>query len=878
MAGSKLSRDKARDTRAARPDDIAERGQVELALRASEAKYQALFESIDEGLCIIEVIFDQQDKPVDYRFLEVNPAFERQTGLSGALGRTVRDFVPQHEQHWFDIYGRIALTGEPARFEQRAARLNRWYDVYAWRYGRPQDRRVAVLFNDISARKSAEEALRASEAQVAAELADSKLLQSISSELVHEKDSNALYGKIVDAAVAIMHADFASMQKFYPERGKAGELRLLAFRGFNPRAAQFWEWVRADSDCTCGIALRTGKRVIEADVARSGIMAGSQDQAICLQTGILAVQSTPLFARDGNLVGMISTHWRAPYHPSDRGLRLLDILARQAADLIERRRDEEEIAQLAAIVETSDDAIISKDLDGVITSWNRGAARLFGYTAREAIGRPVTLLIPAERLDEEPGILQRIRDGLRIEHYETMRRRKDGTLVDVSLSVSPILDASGKIIGASKIARDITERKRAERQAEEDARIREALYRVSRMLAGELDVDRMVQAVTDTSTQLCGAQFGAFFYNVKNAAGESYLLYALSGAPREAFEKFGMPRNTAVFEPTFSGREVVRLDDVTQDPRYGKSAPHHGMPEGHLPVRSYLAAPVKSRTGEVFGALFFGHPQPGVFTERSEALVTGVAAQVAVAMDNARLVAQLRESDRNKDDFLAMLSHELRNPLAPMRHCVTLLQQADEGEIRRHAGEILDRQVEHMTRLVEDLLDISRISRGDIDLRKNEVDLADVVRIAVETSRPLFEAAGHRLDVNLPRSPVNVVADRLRLAQVFSNLLTNAAKYTPAGGRIGLELSKANGTVAISVRDNGIGIAAGDLPRLFSMYTQLEGGRRRSPGGLGVGLALARQLVELHGGTIEARSEGTGQGSEFTVRIPLPDRRPGAVN
>jgi PAS domain S-box-containing protein len=633
---------------------------------------------------------------------------------------------------------------------------------------------------------------------------------------------------------------------------------------------------------SCGLATHTGQPVLTADVTKEP--AWAQWLWMAEKFDFRGCWSFPIHTAERRFAGTLAIYSRDPRDPAAHDLAVAGSLVDAAAIIIarhsemeNRKRTAEAVGKLAAIVESSDDAIVSKNLDGIITSWNRGAEHLFGYAAQEVIGRPVTILIPPERLDEEPGILQRIRDGLRIEHYETVRHRKDGTLVDVSLSVSPILDAGGKIVGASKIARDISERKRAERQAEEDARTQEGLYRVSRLLAGELDVDRMVQAVTDTATELSGAQFGAFFYNVNNAAGESYMLFALSGAPREAFEKFGMPRNTAVFEPTFAGREVVRLDDVTKDPRYGRSGPHHGMPKGHLPVRSYLAAPVKSRTGEVIGALLFGHPQPGVFMERAERLVTGIAGQVAVAIDNARLVAQLRETDRHKDDFLAMLSHELRNPLAPMRHCVTLLQQADEGEIRRYASEILDRQVEHMTRLVEDLLDISRISRGDVSLRKHEVDLADVVRIAVETSRPLLEAAGHRLDINLPRSPVNVVADRLRLAQVFSNLLNNAAKYTPAGGRIGLELSKANGTVAVSVRDNGIGIAAGDMPRLFSMYTQLESGRRRAPGGLGVGLALARQLVELHGGTIEARSPGAGQGSEFTVRIPLPaaDQRSG---
>ncbi|HEX3755148.1 MAG TPA: PAS domain S-box protein [Rhizomicrobium sp.] len=234
---------------------------------------------------------------------------------------------------------------------------------------------------------------------------------------------------------------------------------------------------------------------------------------------------------------------------------------------------------LAAIVESSEDAIISKDLDGIITSWNAAAERLFGYSAAEIIGRPVTVLIPEDHLDEEPEILARIRRGERISHYETVRQRKDGQLLDISLSVSPLKNADGAVVGASKIARDITERKRAERQLEQQKRRLELLDHVSRLISRDLDLNRVVQTVTDIATELAGAKFGALFYNVLDEKGESYMLYTLSGAPRSAFERFGMPRNTAVFDPTFQGIAVVRSDDIRADPRYGHNAPHHGMPK-----------------------------------------------------------------------------------------------------------------------------------------------------------------------------------------------------------------------------------------------------------------------------------------------------------
>lgn len=314
-------------------------------------------------------------------------------------------------------------------------------------------------------------------------------------------------------------------------------------------------------------------------------------------------------------------------------------------DITERRQAELARARLAAIVESSDDAIISKDLNSIINSWNQGATRIFGYTQEEAIGRPVTMLIPPDRADEEAEILARIRRGEKIDHYETVRRRKDGVLIDVSLTVSPVKDAVGAIVGASKIARDITARKRAEESLREHARALQTLNRVNAALSAELDPQKLVQAVTDAGTELSGARFGAFFFNSIAEDGEAYLLYTLSGAAREAFEKFGVPRKTPLFAPTFTGQGVVRSDDITKDPRYGRMGPHHGMPKGHLPVRSYLAVPVVSRAGQVLGGLSFGHPDAGVFTEQSERLVSGIAAQAAVALDNARLHASLRDSE-----------------------------------------------------------------------------------------------------------------------------------------------------------------------------------------------------------------------------------------
>jgi PAS domain S-box-containing protein len=367
-------------------------------------------------------------------------------------------------------------------------------------------------------------------------------------------------------------------------------------------------------------------------------------------------------------------------------------------DVTERQRTDQIQARLAAIVESSQDAVISKTLDGTIQSWNAEAERLFGHTAEEAVGRSITLIIPPDRLDEERLIVERLGRGERVEHFKTVRMSKTGRLIDISLTISPIRDAAGRVIGASKIARDVTDQRRTE----------------------------------------------------------------------EA----------------------------------------------------------------------------------------------------------LREADRRKDEFLALLAHELRNPLAPLRNGLEIMRLAgdDAGAVSR-ARAMMERQLAHMVRLVDDLLDVSRISRSRLELRRSRVLLSDVLSSALETARPVIDAAGHELITAFPAEPVHLDADLTRLAQVFSNLITNSAKYTDPGGRIELAAERRGGEVVVSVRDTGIGIPADALPHIFEMFSQVDRSIERATGGLGIGLALVKGLVEMHGGTVTAESEGLGQGSTFTVRLQTPESR-----
>jgi PAS domain S-box-containing protein len=575
-------------------------------------------------------------------------------------------------------------------------------------------------------------------------------------------------------------------------------------------------------------------------------------QALTRQDGVeisAAVTTSPIRRADDAVIGVL----------------------RIVRDLTPGRRLERATRRLAAIVESSDDAIVSKDLNGIVMSWNRSAEKMFGYTAAEMIGQSIRLLIPDERQFEEDHVLSQIRRGRKVEHYETIRRHKDGTLIPISLTVSPIHDDNGEVVGASKIARDISDRREIERErerllalAEENAAVTEKLNHVGAIVASELDRDKVVQAVTDVATDLTGAEFGAFFYNVQNEKGELCTLYAISGVPRSAFERFPLPRNTAVFDPTFRGVGVVRSDDITKDPTYGRSAPHYGIPEGHLPVRSYLAVPVKSRMGDVLGGLFFGHSEAAQFGERHERLAAGIASWASVALENVGV----QQASRLKDEFLATLSHELRTPLNAILGYARMLRSGlVPAEKRQRAIETIDRNATSLTQIVEDVLDVSRIISGKLRLSVQPVDVPSVLRSAVEAVSPAAEAKGIHFTLALPDVPA-VSGDPERLQQVFWNLLSNAVKFTPRHGAVEVTVKSDDDHLEVIVADNGIGIAPEFLPFVFDRFRQADSGPGRAHGGLGLGLGIARQLVELHGGTIAADSAGTDQGATFRVRLP----------
>ena len=518
-------------------------------------------------------------------------------------------------------------------------------------------------------------------------------------------------------------------------------------------------------------------------------------------------------------------------------------------------------AILAAIVDSSYDAIISKDLKGFIVSWNKAAEQIFGYSQEEVIGRHITLLIPLDRRQEEDEIIKNIQEGNKVEHFETIRLHKDGRELNISLTISPIRNREGVIVGASKIARDITLQKQVESERAEKAAQLNLVNAVGKSILSELDLEAIIQKVTDATTKISGAAFGAFFYNRYDDQGESYSLYAIAGVSKKAFENFPMPRNTAIFSKTFSGQGTVRSDDIRNEPGYGRNSPHAGIPAGHLPVLSYLAVPVISQSGQVIGGLFFGHPKPGQFKEEHEKWVEAIATQAAIAIDNAQLYAEIKTLNSHKDEFIGFASHELNTPLTTLKGYIQLANM--NPEITASLLPRMEKQTVRLSAIIADLLDVSKIQNGKLSLNFSKTQLADIVNDSIESVTQNAATIHNHFFVE----DMEVYADAQKIGQVLINLLNNAIKYSPENPVITVTTTRLGNQVQISVADNGSGIAPEDVKKIFNLFYRV-GKSREYTEGLGVGLYLSQQIMEGHRGKIWVESK-PGEGSTFFISFPV---------
>jgi len=486
-------------------------------------------------------------------------------------------------------------------------------------------------------------------------------------------------------------------------------------------------------------------------------------------------------------------------------------------------------ARLAAIVESSDDAIVSKTLDGVITSWNPGAERMFGWTAAEAVGRHITLIIPKERHAEEADVLAALRRGERVDHFETVRVAKDGHLLGVSLTVSPIRDATGRVVGASKIARDISARQQ-----------------------GELDRARLGAIVESSDDAIIGKTLAGFITSWNPSAER---IFGWTAA-----EAVGCHISLIVPEER-RGEEAEVLARIARGERVEHFDTVRVTKDGRFLDVSLTVSPIRDGGGRVVGASKIARDVSGrrrLEEEREQLLAR-----------EQRARAEAEALNRTKDEFLATMSHELRTPLNAIFGWARMLQSSTMDEMTQaRALDAIVRSASAQSRLVEDLLDLSRIVSGRMRLELEPYDMRAVIEAALDTVRPAAAAKGIALETRFdPAVPVMTGAPA-RLQQVVWNLLMNAVKFTPAGGRVQVTLRPWGEGVEILVVDDGEGISAEALPYIFDRFRQEDSSTTRRYGGLGLGLALVRHLVELHGGTVHAQSAGKRQGATFTVRLP----------
>lgn len=595
-------------------------------------------------------------------------------------------------------------------------------------------------------------------------------------------------------------------------------------------------------------------------------------------------QAVQLRDSNGQLVGYIGT--------------VADFTSRKATE--ERLRERE--AELRLIATHAPIILAHCDAEQRFLFVNRAYAERFGLTVETVTGRTVREVLGEVVHTRLAPYIARVLQGETFSFEDEIPYEKIGNRF-MRAAYTPDLAEDGSVRGYLCAITDLSDRRAMEDELRRRTRSLEILNRVASQLAAERDLEKVVQSVTDAGRELSGAAFGAFFYNVTNETGESYTLYTLSGVPREAFEKFPMPRATKMFGPTFRGEGAIRIGDVRKDERYGHNAPYQGMPAGHLPVSSYLAVPVISRTGEVLGGLFFGHPEPDRFTEEAERTVSNLAAQAAIAIDNTNLyralerelrektqaeeglrqaqqellahagelerrvearTASLSEAITQMEEFSYSVSHDLRAPLRAMNAYAQALIEDYGTQLDDTARNYLDRiqrSSVRMEKLTHDVLSYSRVARAEIKL--GELDLTQMVHDVVAHYRELQEPAA-RVTVHAPL--LRVLGHESSLGQALANLLTNAVKFVTPGVKpeIDVRTESTGERVRIWIQDNGIGIAPEYQERLFQVFERVP--TRGTYEGTGIGLAIVRKAVEKMSGTCGVVSDGRS-GSRFWIEL-----------
>ncbi len=709
--------------------------------------------------------------------------------------------------------------------------------------------------------------------RLAAEVQALSRLNEASSRLWHVADLTEGLQEILRAAIALLGSDKGHVQLLAGD----GALTLVAHEGFEQVFVDFLRTVAPEDCAVSERTLATGQRVIVEDVDTDELYA--RWRAVAKAGGYRALQATPIVSHDGRRLGVISTHCRSPQRPSERSLRLLDLYVQQTADFIDRCRAEQQLRdseeRLKALSDIAPGIILwATTPDGACSFITRGWHEYTGQPAKEALGFGWLEPVHAENRERARRTLMEAAARQEAFVLDFRLRRTDGESRWVLAAGRPRFDASGKFLGFVGSVIDAHERKLAEN----------ALRESEAILAGQKEAfqaamdNRALGACLSALVRTAVAHFGdarAAFYLLGHEG--RLALHHVTGMSEDYvrhIDGFKVGPESLACGLAVHAPEPVITPDVEQDPRWEPwlwLARTHGY-------RACWLFPVKTTGGRILGTFALYFPEPRAASSDDLNVVGALEHAAAIVISNYREAAEraraeeaLREANRRKDEFIAVLGHELRNPLAPLSMAMDVLKQAESRpELIKSVRPMMRRQVDHLTRLVNDLLDVSRISRGHAELQRASLDVRQAIEDAVEQCRPLIVARQHALRIELGDTPLRLDGDFQRLTQVFGNLLSNAAKYSEPGGEITVHAAREGEVALISVSDKGFGIPMERMASVFDMFSQVPEHRSLvGGGGLGIGLAVCRQLVALHGGSIEAKSAGLGCGSQFVVRLPI---------
>lgn len=799
--------------------------QTEDALQQSEAKYRRLFNSIDEAFCIVEVLFDESGKAYDYRFLEVNPAFEKTTGLKDAPGKTATELVPNLEDHWAERYGQIIKDQQPARFTDSSDAMGRWFDLYAFPIGESEKNQVAILFNNITDRKNTESEIKA--------------LNTLNREILES---------ITDAFFAID--------------------RDWRFTYVNPQAEKVLD--RQPGDLI-------GKVIWEEFPG----IPGSEFEQAYRRTVEERIPST--------FTAYYPDHdrwYEVHAYPAANGVTIYfrnvtEHRRRDNALLKSQEETERQRRLYDTVLSNTPDLVYIFNLDHRFIYANKILLEMWGKTEAEALGKnclelgyePWHAAMHDREIEEVIATKAPIRGD--VPFNGTFGRRMYDYIF------SPIFNESGEVEAIAGTTRDVTERHQMENR--------------NRFI---LDIDEAVrpletpEEITHTLARLLGEYLDADRCDYAEVEPDEDHFYVAGD-----YTKGDTPSIVGRYRMADFGAEVLRrmrvnklyvVDDVDHDPQITAEdlAAYRQMG-----IQAVICVPLH-KNGRYAACMAVHQRTSRRWTPEEIELVGYVANRFWEAIERARVLKSLNESlvreqearqtaetvNRVKDEFLATLSHELRTPLNAILGWATMLRNGrlNEADAAR-ALETVERSARAQSQLIEDLLDISRIITGKLRLEITELDLSEVIAAATDAVRPAAEAKGIRLQVLLDSEAGLVSGDANRLQQVVWNLVSNAVKFTPKEGRVQIRLERINSHVEITVSDTGKGIDPDFLPHVFDRFRQADQTTTRRQGGLGLGLSIVRQLVEMHGGTVHAESEGDGTGTSFIVKLPrlIAHTRPG---